>query len=325
MKKNQLSYGIYLVVLVLLYSLLSGCQNTENHILDGDQQSSHLSSESNDRSDESVQDTRMEFHTESSQVVSENIQVEENAEEEERAQEKYEKMTEFVVEPGVTLTEILTNLVIAGWGENVESLLYQLDQADRSRYMYWSEIENAAERAFAAEGYIAPGRYEWKATATVEEVLDLLMASWDGILTNDILKQAEKQGYTMDEVLIMASIVEWESSFDPYNIVKPNVAAVVRNRIESETALQMDVTIFYLQESLEPYRDPQQYEFFYDTYIRSALPSGPIGSPSIESIQAVLKPADTKDLFFVYDDEGNYYFAEDYEQHLANCELAGIY
>ena len=103
------------------------------------------------------------------------------------------------------------------------------------------------------------------------------------------------------------------------------MAAVVRNRVESETPLQMDVTIFYLQDSLEPYRDPMEYEEFYDTYIKDGLPAGPIGSPSMESIQAVLEPADTEDLFFVYDEEGNYYFAKDYDQHLINCELAGIY
>ena len=69
----------------------------------------------------------------------------------------------------------------------------------------------------------------------------------------------------------------------------------------------------------------QLFEEAYDTYIRETLPAVPIGSPSMDSIAAVLRPADTQDLFFVYDEEGNYYFAEDYDQHLINCQLAGIY
>ncbi len=313
MKKNQYSYGIYLLSLVLLCSLLCGCQNIENQNMHSNHQGSQLSSESSESVEEAIQETEQEPQTESSQR------------EEESVQEEIKQLVEFEVRPGAYLTEILTDLVNAGWGDSVDTLLDMLEQMERSQYLHWNEIENGDERAFTAEGYIAPGRYEWEETAMVEEVLEFLMKSWDESLTEDMLQKATEQGYTVDEVLIMASIVEWESSYDPYNIVKPNVAAVVRNRIESETALQMDVTIFYLQESLEPYRDPEQYEDFYDTYIRSTLPAGPIGSPSIDSINAVLDPADTNDLFFVYDEEGNYYFAEDYEQHLINCDLAGIY
>ena len=233
----------------------------------------------------------------------------------------------FEVRPGAYLLEILQDLVDLGWGESSMELLQMLEakQQNMEKYELWSRIPNLEERAFAAEGYIAPGIYEWEETSSIDEVLDILLISWDRFITEEMIHQAMLQGYTMDEVLIMASIVEWESSFDPYNIVKKEVAAVVRNRIESETPLQMDVTIFYLQEALEPYKDPQLYEEAYDTYIRSTLPAGPIGSPSLDSIVAVLMPADTQDLFFVYDEEGNYYFAEDYDQHLINCDLAGIY
>ena len=206
-----------------------------------------------------------------------------------------------------------------------ETILEQIAQMDGDEFLYWNQIQNVEERAFLAEGYIAPGVYEWKENAELDEVLRLLLHSWDESISEELQQQAAEQGYSMDEILIMASIVEWESSFDPQNVVKPNVAAVVRNRIESATPLQMDVTIFYLQESLYPYRDPEQFQVYYDTYIRDGLPAGPIGSPSMDSIQAVLNPAETEDLFFVYDEEGNYYFAEDYEQHLNNCVLAGIY
>ena len=317
MKKNQYSYGIYLLILVLLCSLLSGCQEVKDQNIhsnhQSNQQSSQLLEESSESFEETIQETEQESQTESSQR------------EEESAQEEIKQLVEFEVKPGAYLTEILTDIVNAGWGESVDMLLDMLEQMDRDRHLYWKQIDNENERAFAAEGYIAPGWYQWEETAAVEEVLELLVGSWDELLTEEMLQKAAAQGYTVDEVLIMASIVEWESSYDPYNIVKANVAAVVRNRIESDTALQMDVTIFYLQESLAPYRDPEQYEGFYDTYIRSSLPAGPIGSPSIDSINAVLEPADTNDLFFVYDEEGNYYFAEDYEQHLVNCDLAGIY
>ncbi len=313
MKKTQFNYGIYLAVLILLYGLLVGCQmKTQNEVTED--QSSKLPTDSANSIVEESQETGSESQTD-------NIQTDESV----VAETTETSVVEFTVEPGACLIEILDDLAEAGWGETAATLLLKLEQEDAAAYQYWSQVENIEERAFQAEGYIAPGVYEWEQTASTEEVLKKLLSSWDEIFTDEMVDMAKKQGYTVDEVLIMASIVEWESSYDPYNIVKPKVAAVIRNRIESDTALQMDVTIFYLQESLEPYRDPQQYESFYDTYIRSTLPAGPIGSPSIDSIQAVLKPADTNDLFFVYDEDGNYYFAEDYEQHLINCDLAGIY
>ena len=312
MKKSQLGYGICLVILVLLYSLLIACQSQEKTKDDVDQQSSMLQTEKEDSSEV------MQSNTEDS-IAKENfskVELQESV-----------RMISFEVRPGVYLQEILQDLVDLGWGENCTELLQLLEnkQQNVSENELWGMIPNPKERAFTAEGYIAPGIYEWEETASIEEVLDILLTSWDRSFTDEMIHEAMLQGYTVDEVLIMASIVEWESSYDPYNIVKKNVAAVVRNRIESETPLQMDVTIFYLQEALEPYKDPQLFEEAYDTYIRETLPAGPIGSPSMDSIAAVLRPADTQDLFFVYDEEGNYYFAEDYDQHLINCQLAGIY
>ncbi len=331
MKKNRFSYGFYVLILVLLSSMFIGCSDSieadlEVQSQENKSQSSQLqngSSESLDKEGNAEADL---VQGNDSNLKQDEADSESHVDAEENSKIRDESQrVEFEVKQGMYLTEILTNLVKAGWGESVENVLEHLEQMNREKYLIWSQIQNTGERAFLAEGYIAPGQYVWTEDSSLEEVLDILLGSWDELLTEDILEQAKQQGYSMDEILIMASIVEWESSFDPSHVVKPNVAAVVRNRIESETPLQMDVTIFYLQESLQPYRDPGQYEGYYDTYIRDGLPAGPIGSPSMDSIRAVLDPADTEDLFFVYDEAGNYYFAEDYEQHLINCELAGIY
>ena len=327
MKKSKFSYGICLVILVLLYGLLVSCQKQASTPEEMNQPGQSLQEDSLESSQ--GKEELNNGHNAVEDSVTEEMQFEEDTSEKQMGlqQDETEKTVRFEVEPGDYVSEILSRLVIMGWGENEEELLRQMETltVDSERYELWSRISNWEERAFVAEGYIAPGVYEWSEEATITEVLEQLLSSWDTILTADMVAQAAEQGYSIDDVLIMASIVEWESSFDPNQIVKPRVAAVVRNRIESETPLQMDVTIFYLQEALEPLKNPQEYEEAYDTYLRSTLPAGPIGSPSIESIEAVLSPADTQDLFFVYDEDGNYYFAEDYEQHLENCEIAGIY
>lgn len=299
-RKKQIHYGIYALILVLLAGMLSACQKAPQN---PQQEVESRITES------SVPDGTEEMSSESQP---------------ESQQEEPVRQVCLSVKAGRVLTDILEELVQLGWGESPQKLLEELAAMDRSGFRIWSQMPDSSERAFSAEGYIAPGEYIWTEDASTEEVLRLLLFSWDQKITVQMEEAARQQGYTMDEVLTMASIVEWESAQDPSGQVKPKVAAVVRNRIESGTPLQMDVTVFYLQEALAPYRDKAQYENGYDTYIRTGLPAGPIASPSLESVEAVLEPAKTQDLFFVYDEQGNYYFAEDYEQHLRNCETAGI-
>ncbi len=291
MKKSRFIGSIYLLLLVLLVGQLSACKQQVSESSPGNRQAE-----------------------ESSEIF------QESAISERQTPKQY-----FTVESGEYLTEILQRLVESGKGSSVKELLEQIEQMRSSEYLYWGKVAEDPHRAFSAEGYIAPGDYEWEETATSEEVLDILLHSWEGKFSSEMEAKAGAQGYTTDEILIMASIVEKESAYDVQNIVKPYVAAVIRNRLEQGTALQMDVTIFYLQDALQTYRNPEDYEKFYDTYICEGLPAGPIGSPSLESVEAVLEPADTDDLFFVYDEKGNYYFAKEYEQHLKNCEIAGIF
>ena len=56
----------------------------------------------------------------------------------------------------------------------------------------------------------------------------------------------------------------------------------------------------------------------YNTYVIDGLPPGPIANPGKASLEAVAKPARTKDLFFVADGTGGHVFSETYEQHQKN-------
>ena len=90
--------------------------------------------------------------------------------------------------------------------------------------------------------------------------------------------------------------------------------------------LQMDSSIRYVENSVKPYitGDINRYNSYYNTYKCPALPAGPICNPGKQWITAALYPADTDYLYFVNDANGNYYYASTYEEHIANCEAAGI-
>ena len=243
-----------------------------------------------------------------------------NSEEESGTEEKTGPTLSLTVEPGSYTSKIMESLVSMRLFSSVSEILDLIAELPLEEFPVWGTITRADERAFLTEGYIAPGTYDLPQDDP-EEALKILLHSYDAFWTEERIEEAKAQGYTIDEIMIMASIVEFESSKDPTGEVKPKVAAVVRNRVEMPMGLEMDVTVFYLQEALLPYRNPADYEAVYDTYETALLPVSPICSPSEASILAVLSPAETNDLYFIYDAEGNYYFAEDYETHLVNCEL----
>ena len=171
--------------------------------------------------------------------------------------------------------------------------------------------------AYPLEGYLLPLEYELDYIG-LSYVQQILQSALDTIQEN------------IDAVLTRASIVQIEAmrggeSDIAYPEVMPHIASVIENRLNSGTPLQMDVTYRYAQFLLENTDLSEDEALAYDTYEVSALPPGPICTPSIEAIQAVLAPEESEDLFFVYDADGNYYFASTYEEHLINCEKAGIY
>ena len=305
--------GFWILPLIFIL-ILSSCGKQQAERIEEDSDAS-IALEESAVSNESENATNSMTAAESSEE-SEASEINQNSEE----------LVTFIVKPGSYVTEIASDLAAMGLAEDAATVLQAMETMDRSVFTYWNKAPRDAKRCFFTEGYILPGVYNWAATADLKQVLKILLGRLDETLPPDIEEKAMQQGYSLDEVLIMASIVEYESSFalEGDTTVKPAVAAVVRNRVESGMALQMDVTIFYLQEALSE-EEKVAYEAAYDTYLFEGLPAGPIGSPSLDSIQAVLSPADTEDLFFVYDNNGKYYFAKTYEEHLINCELAGLW
>lgn len=238
-------------------------------------------------------------------------------------------MLELTVSPREYLIDILKDLYALGIGEDIETLIELTETVSRENMKVFAEPEDEdareveSHRGFKAEGFVAPGTYTFPETITAEEAITQLLTSWDSLIPESVWEEAKRQGFSMAQVLTMASIIEYESSEDPTGSqeVKEQVSAVIHNRLDIPMGLEMDVTIFYLEEALEPYLNPDDYKAYYNTYATEELPAGPINSPSLESIMASLNPADIEALYFVYDREGNYYFSDDFETHLYYVDL----
>lgn len=125
---------------------------------------------------------------------------------------------------------------------------------------------------------------------------------------------------TPEEAVILASIVEKETGV---GAERPRVAAVFSNRIRLGMRLESDPTIIYGITQGRPLgrgirRSELERDTGYNTYLIDGLPPTPISNPGRQSLEAVLNPPRTDDLFFVADGTGGHAFARTYEEHLRN-------
>ncbi len=122
-------------------------------------------------------------------------------------------------------------------------------------------------------------------------------------------------GLTQRETLILASIVEREARVESE---RPIIARVFLNRLERSMPLQSCATVQYiLPESKEHLlHEDLEIESPYNTYLVAGLPPGPICSPGLASIRAVLDPEPSDYLYFVASNDGSHVFSRTYKDHL---------
>lgn len=186
------------------------------------------------------------------------------------------------------------------------------------------KIGDTSKKIFVLEGYLYPDTYEFYKNEDVSSVVSKFLDNFSAKVTDKYYDLASSKGYTMDEILTIASIIQKEAGMTAENA---KVSSVIYNRLKSSMQIQCDVTTSYLEKYVKPFVDDykEEYEENYDTFKCEALPAGPLCNSSIECIQAALNPAETSYMFFVTDskDMSKFYYAQTYEQHLVNCRLAG--
>ena len=177
-------------------------------------------------------------------------------------------------------------------------------------------------RAIPAEGSLMPNTYQFDAGANRTDILVKMAKMQKDFIASRWAQRKEGLPFkTSREALILASIVEKETGISSE---RTRVAGVFVNRMRKGIKLQSDPTIIYglvggqgkLGHPLR--RSEMKKKTGYNTYHIAGLPPTPIANPGPKSIEAVLNPANTKDLFFVADGTGGHAFAPTLKIHNQN-------
>lgn len=172
------------------------------------------------------------------------------------------------------------------------------------------------------EGAVLPETYHFSLGDTRAALIARMRAARDTGLAR--LWAARKDGLPLPspaEALVLASIVERETAVPDE---RARVAGVFINRLNRGMRLQSDPTVAYgLTKDGTPLDRPLRradlaVDHPYNTYVHRGLPPGPIANPGLASIEAVLNPAETKDLYFVADGTGGHAFARTLAEHNRN-------
>lgn len=168
-----------------------------------------------------------------------------------------------------------------------------------------------SEVYYKFEGYLFPDTYDfynYDSAECAELAIRKMLENLDSKLTKEVREKIKESGYSIHEVLTMASVIELEASSSDEDM--PKVAAVFYNRLESPDwqgprRLESDPTMEY------PYGDGR-----YDTYKVEGLPPGPMCAPSESAILAAAMPEENfTATYFVTDNKMKFYYNNSLAAH----------
>lgn len=204
-----------------------------------------------------------------------------------------------------------------------------LKAADSADYDldFIKDISTDKRKVILLEGFLFPDTYTFDKEATARDIVSVLLQNFQKKVLTDVNKAAMKEhGYSLDQMLALASLIQLEASG---NDQMYNVSSVFTNRLAAGSTvkmLQSDTTTYgYLPNYVKPYYSgsiPADVENAYDTYSHEGLMVGAIANPGTGAIDAALHPTSTPYYYFVTDTEMHYYYAKTFEEHLQNIETA---
>ena len=210
--------------------------------------------------------------------------------------------------------------------DDVYNLLSNNEYLDSIISKYWFLTDEIKDNRiyYSLEGYLFPDTYQFSSRdVSVEEIFETLLDELDTKL-KPFKTDIENSKFSVHQILTLASIVELEG----VNVSdRFDVSGVFYNRLNDGWSLGSDVTTYYASRVDMSERDLYKNELNecndYNTRascMAGKIPVGPICNPSIESIEAAIKPNNHNYYFFVADKNKKTYFTKTNSEHLSTID-----
>jgi UPF0755 protein len=205
------------------------------------------------------------------------------------------------------------NLYQIGWtlsGTPLISEPYEfIDLVKNKAYVHSLGIE-----ADTLEGYLFPDTYYLPKGIKLEDIPKKMVQRYRAMFSEDKRNRAKELGFTEQQIITLASIVEKEAKVPSERKI---IAAVYYNRLKKGMKLQADPTTVYGTKAwvTKVTREDLKRRSPYNTYLHKGLPPGPIANPGEGAILAALYPDHVDYLFFVAQGDGSHYFSKDFNAH----------
>jgi len=177
---------------------------------------------------------------------------------------------------------------------------------------YFLDKETLGDR-FRLEGFLFPDTYNFYMDSSPVSAILRMLREFNRRFTEEYIERADELGYSVNEIIIIASLIEREAGDDEE---RPRIAAVIYNRLSNPNfpLLQIDATINYaIAGTGIPFSI--QLDSPFNTYTHDGLPPGPIASPGMPSIRAALFPDETNEYFYALNKYGTHNFFTNFNDH----------
>lgn len=226
----------------------------------------------------------------------------------------------FVILAGWRLEEIAAALPTSGLSFSADDLLLAATQP--GSLILSPELGTLSK----LEGYFFPATYNFDRDITATEITSDVVSRFMESLTPDMLDGYARNGLSLEQAVILASIIQKETVIEEE---LPMIASVFYNRLHQGMRLESDPTVQYALgyqvDGKTWWKNPLDgYDLGFDspfnTYLHPGLPPTPICNPGLASLRAVAYPAETPYYFFrtACDHSGRHEFAITFDEHLQN-------
>ncbi len=216
---------------------------------------------------------------------------------------------------GWTITQMFekleTNKVCTA--KSLYSVLNKYADMHANDYPFVKSVPTSNERYQNFEGYFFPDTYDFYVDSDPNVVIDKLFNSFNTQWSEKYQKRAAELGFSMDEIITIASIIQKEAANKSQ---MKDISSVIHNRLDNSVnypTLGCDSTSDYIANHFDTknFKANQKNHFLnkYDTGMNQGLPPGPICNPGLDSIEAALYPSNTNYTYFQHDINGKIYLA----------------